>query len=88
VCLQGQYVQIGRRLYLVTADASSNVSGAATITITPGLISAGAANDEVRFVEAACEMRLERQEWDFSGGYRQGVVRVSASFVETVEDFA
>lgn len=84
--VQGQYIQIGRRLYLVTALATTNGSGAATISITPGLIEAAAVGDPVRLVEAACEMQLVEQNWDENARANDGLISVSASFLESVSN--
>lgn len=86
--VQGQYIQIGRRLYVVTGNATSSASGVAAVTIQTPLLAAAAVNDPVRLVEAGCEMRLAAQEWKADAGAGQGLVRVSASFIETVEDFS
>lgn len=84
--VQGQYVQIGRRLYLVAADAVANGAGAATVTITPGLLAAASSGAECRFVEAKCEMELITQEWPQRASATDHLVTVSASFLETVQD--
>lgn len=86
--VQGQYIQIGRRLYVVTDNATSNGSGVVTITIQTPLLASGSTGDVVRLVEAGCEMRLAAQDWQADAGAGQGLVRVSASFIETFQDFA
>jgi hypothetical protein len=84
--VQGQPLQIGRRLYLAGADVTADGSGNATITLTTPLLAAAAVDDVARLAEAACEMRLAEQQWseEASAG---GLVNVSASFIETVTDF-
>lgn len=86
VCVQGQYVQIGRRLYLATATIQADASGNATLTISPGLIDAVASGTEIRFAEAACEMQLAEQNFDSSARAGEGLITVSATFVESVTD--
>ena len=84
--LQGQYVQIGRRLYLVAADVTASGGGAATINIVTPLIAAAPIGTEVRFSEAACDMELISQEFSGSARAGDGFVSVSANFRETVVD--
>lgn len=84
--VQGQYVQVGRRLYLAAAGASSTAGGAATITLASPLLSAVAVGDPIRLVEGACEMELVSQEWGAAAKAGDGFVRVSATFRETVGD--
>jgi hypothetical protein len=82
----GQYVQVGRRLYIAAADANSNGSGIATVQLTSGLLAAAATNDIVRLVEAACEMELIDQDISEAADASDGMVSVRARFRETVED--
>lgn len=86
--VQGQYVQVGRRLYIATATTSSDASGDATITITPGLLADASTGAEVRLVEAACEMFLLDKEIEESAAAGGGFSQVSATFRETVADYA
>lgn len=86
--LQGQYVQVGRRLYVAAAVSVADGSGEASITLASPLISDAADGEIVRLVEAACEMRLAEQSFDESASGGQGYVSVSARFIETVEDFS
>lgn len=88
VCVRGQYIQIGRRLYICTSTVTSSAGGTATVTFAPGLLAAVAINDKARLAEAACEMRLEVQDFDESAQAGAGLVNVSASFIETVTDFS
>jgi hypothetical protein len=83
----GQYVQIGRRLYTLTEEVTTDSTGRATLIITPGLIGALSGGETARLVQAGCEMRLANQSWNNSSGYKNGLVVVSAEFIETVEDF-
>lgn len=85
--VQGQYVQVGRRLYLAKVGATSNAGGVAVVELTSGLISAATAGDPVRLVEAGCEMQRDEQNYEISMTAGNGFASVSASFVETVEDF-
>lgn len=84
-CILGQYIQVGRRLYLCAADTVADGAGKATIELTSALISAVADGDTVRLVEAACEMRMTSQEWPQSGD-TSGPVSVRVTFEETVQD--
>lgn len=86
--VQGQFVQIGRRLYIADATVSSNGSGNATITLTSGLVSAVVTGDVVRLTQAGCEMRLENIDWQHTATAGDGFVGVSASFIETVTDYS
>jgi hypothetical protein len=84
--IQGQYVQIGRRLYLVDQGATANGAGSATIQLSTPLLAAIAGGTLVRFAEAACEMELVSQSWSSSARAGDGFMSVSASFRETVMD--
>jgi hypothetical protein len=86
--VQGQAIQIGRRRYVVAADAVTNGAGTATVTILGGLIAAAPENETVRMRLAACEMQLAAPDYDDSATAADGFIRVSAQFIETVEDFA
>lgn len=86
--VQGQYIQIGRRLYIVAQGATSDGSGNVTITLTSPLLAAATAGDTARLVEAACEMRLANQNFDAQSRAGDGLVIVTASFLETVTDFS
>ncbi len=86
--MKGQYVQVGRRLYIAADTATADVSGATTLTLVSGLISAVAAGTDVRLVEAACEMRLDNQDFEASAQAGAGLISVSATFVETWTDYA
>lgn len=86
VCVQGQYIQIGRRLYLCADGATADGSGNATVTILPALIDAAPIGTEVRFAEAACEMQLAEQSFGASASAGEGFISVSATFVESVTD--
>lgn len=84
--LIGQYVQVGRRLYICRETATASGAGAATIKLTSGLLAATVISDTVRLVQAGCEMELIDQTWDESATAGQGFVRVSAKFRETRDD--
>lgn len=86
--VQGQYIQIGRRLYLVAATAMTDGTGAVTIALAQPLLAAVTIGDPARLIEAACEMRLASQDWDSSARAGDGLIVVSAKFIETVQDFA
>lgn len=83
--VQGQYVQVGNRLYLANADVTADGAGLATIGLNPGLFVAATAGAAIRLSQAACEMRLEQADWPQDGAYGQNV-SVSARFVETADD--
>lgn len=86
VCVQGQYVQIGRRLYLCAATIVSDGAGAAVVPILGGLVDDAAIGTEIRFAEAACEMHLAEQSFDQSSSFGDGMTVVSATFIESVTD--
>lgn len=86
--VKGQRVQFARRAYVVAASASSDGSGNVTITLLSGLLAAVVTNDAVRLSQAGCEMRMESSDFDETGDAGSGLIRVSASFVETVVDYA
>jgi len=84
--VQGQYVQIGRRLYLAASDVNSNGSGNATIQLQSPLLTSPGAGALVRLAEAACEMQLADQNIDTRTRAGDGLTVVSATFIESVED--
>lgn len=88
VCVQGQYVQVGRRIYIADATVTADGAGAATITLQTGLLAAASSGDPARLVEAACEMRMIDQNWDQSSQAANGMTTIRASFLETVADFS
>lgn len=83
---QGQYVQIGRRIYTLTSACTTTVTGTAFVNITPGLLAETAPGDVVRFYQAACEMELAEQDFDEQATAGDGLITVSARFIETVND--
>jgi len=86
VAVQGQYIQVDRRLYLVAATVASDVGGNATVTLSSGLLSAAPTGTTVRLVEAACEMELDNSDFDQQSTAGTGMSTVSATFIETVTD--
>jgi hypothetical protein len=84
--VQGQYVQVGRRLYIAADGASANSAGNAIIPLTTPLLDNIATGIHVRFAEAACEMELTSQSWGASARAGDGFVSISATFRETVTD--
>lgn len=85
IAVRGDYMQAGRRLYVLTQNLVSDASGNGTAV--PTTLPLDTAATSVRFVRAACEMRLASQQWDTERSAGDGFMRVSAEFVETVEDF-
>jgi hypothetical protein len=84
LCVRGQYIQIGKRLYLSAGRVTVASNGTATVPLVYPIIEAAAVGAGVSFVNAACEMRLENQNWQSAGRAGDGLVTVSASFIETV----
>lgn len=84
--VQGQYVQVGRRLYIAADSAASDASGNATIPLLSPLLSPAVAGDVARLVAAGCEMQLADQNTNSSSSAGD-IVSMSARFIETVEDF-
>lgn len=85
-CVQGQYVQVGQRIYIAASDVTSSGAGTATIPLQYGLLAAATSGETVRLVEAACEMQLADQNIDHRSRAGEGLTVVSASFLETVEN--
>jgi hypothetical protein len=86
VAFQGGYVQIGRRLYTLASNAATDTTGSTTITVQQSILSAVSAGDPIRFVEAACEMRLMDQNFDAAAQAGEAFRVVTASFIETASD--
>lgn len=84
--VQGQYVQVGRRIYLAATNVTSSPTGTATITLDSPLLAAAPIGTVVRLAEAACEMQLINQNIDSTSRAGDGLTVVSASFIESVED--
>lgn len=85
-CITGQYIQIGRRLYICAADKTADGAGKATIELTSPLLANIANGADVRLVEAACEMQMTSQEWGQAGDANSGQTSVRVTFQETAED--
>lgn len=83
----GQYVQIGRRLYLAADDATATGGGTCVVHLETPLIESVPHGETVRLAEAGCEMHLVVQDIDTTSRAGDGLVTVSASFSETVVDF-
>lgn len=86
VCVQGQYIQIGRRLYLCASTVVADGGGNATVVIVGGLVDAVSAGAEIRFAEAACEMQLVEPTFEQSSKFGDGLTTISATFIESVTD--
>lgn len=84
--LQGGYLQIDRRLYIADNAYSANGAGVATIGITTPLLKTYI-NATSRLVEAGCEMRMVKQDWQAARSAGASLSSVTAEFVETVEDY-
>lgn len=84
--IMGQYIQIGRRLYLSDTDVNANGSGVATVTLQTPLLANVANGDTIRLSAAACEMQLASQDWSGSATAGGGFVDVTATFIESVDD--
>lgn len=84
--IQGQYIQVGRRIYLAASDVNSSVSGTATVTLQSPLLAAASSGATVRLAEAACEMQLVDQNISGRATAGNGETVVTAKFVESVED--
>lgn len=84
VVYQGQYAQVGRRLYVADRAVTTDAGGVATIYLTGGLLAAAAVGDPIRLVEAACEMELVSQDFSQSAQAGAGYASISATFIETV----
>lgn len=84
--IQGQYVQVGRRLYLAASDVDSSGAGTATISLQSPLLAAASSGATVRLAEAACEMQLAEQSIDARTAASDGLTIVTAKFIESVED--
>lgn len=80
----GDYVRIGQKVYMITADASSDGAGAATLSIEPALVSSPHTKswvivDDVYFHVALATDEVEST-YDYNGHYF-----LSADFVEVIE---
>lgn len=54
----GDYIGVGGSMYMLTANANSDIEGACTLAITPALVSSPADGAAVTTSGATCEMRL------------------------------
>lgn len=88
VMAAGDYVQLGRRLYLAASAVTSNGSGVATIALDRPLLEAVAAGAEVNYRLPACEMRMIDDAWTGARDAEDGLMSVRATFLETVENVA
>lgn len=72
----GDYISVNSQLYMVTADANSDVGGAATLTIEPPLRSSPSDNAPITTTSATCVMRLadnDQSAWNVSGAMIYGL---------------
>lgn len=86
IALSGDYIQIGRRLYLLTQDLVSNSGGVAMAYLDWPLLSDVATADPVLLDQAACEMIMQG-EWTGSRSSGDSFTEFSAEFIETQTDF-
>lgn len=86
--VQGQNIQVGHRIYQAKTTVVATSGGLATIYLATPMLEAVPAGDPVRLAQAATEMRLLNQNFDESSQAGQGLIVVSATFLETVADFA
>lgn len=62
----GDYIGVNDQLYMVVADATSDGSGNATLTIEPPLRSSPSDNAPITTTQASCVMRLSSNEVSWS----------------------
>ena len=84
VVAAGQYIQIGHRLYTVSAAANSNGSGIATISLRTPIVEPALANDVIEIRAPACAMRPTSTDWMGSRSWDEGLWSVSAEFSERI----
>lgn len=70
----GDYFSVGGKLKMITADASTNGSGEATLTFKPANFAAPADNAPLTVYAATCEMRLVD---DSQGGWETDPNRIT-----------
>lgn len=86
--LAGDYIAYdlpsgGRALHILTADADTDGSGAATLSFYPAIRESPADNETIRLSPATCVMRLiddEQAAWDVTTA---GLYRISIAAIET-----
>ena len=84
---RGELIQAGRRLYIIAADANSNASGVATLTLTTPLVFAVAAAAATPLLTPRVEMRMVAGGWSTARRAEDGYITARADFLETVSDY-
>ncbi len=74
VLLAGDYIELDGRYHMVVEDASSDGTGAATLSIEPALRSSPPDNEPIVTANPVCVMRLAANEvgWDVSAAVHYG----------------
>jgi hypothetical protein len=85
---RGEYIQFGRRLYLLKSDLVADSEGFGSAEISTALITDADESTEVRVTRAGCEFRLARQSWESEREAGNPFGKFSAEFVETEYDVA
>lgn len=86
---RGEYIQFGRRLYMIDNTTAVNATtGNANAILSTPLLAAVAVNEPATIPRAACEMQLMSGGWSTSFAQADGFFTASADFLETVSDYA
>lgn len=80
--LQGDYVQIGDHVYMVTRDVDSDAAGRAELQIAPALRTPAQHNQDVIVINPACIMRLKD---DNQIAWRYSTSQYAALNIEFIE---
>ena len=84
---KGDYIQFGSgstaKLHMVVADASSNGSGEATVTIEPPLKAALSDDDQITYSNASAVFRLDTNDVTWSAN-NAGIYSISFSCTEAI----
>ena len=84
----GDYLELGGYLYIIAADASSNGSGQATVSLTSPLQVASAASSAVELAAPGRIMRQTSPDWSGSRSVSEGLWSVSMGWIERISDTA
>lgn len=88
ILASGDYVQVGRRLYLCAENLFSDEFGAGTLILQTPLIETAPIGETVRLYRAGCEMRVASAEWVQSRSADDPFISVQVDLVETARNWS
>lgn len=86
---QGDYIQLKRRLYIVASDVTTSPGVPFVIVpLTTPILDELVNTDDVRIIEAGCEMMMVSQDWSSSRSAGNAFSKATATFIETTSNYS